>query len=205
MQTTGGGAAMAGMFSPEMMKMAQEQMANMTPEQMQAMQRQVRVHALAASGPCARTRRGASAPVPPARGGRAPSRRALDSVRARGRGACVRPRETQGACAVRAPVTSHSLARCVADAKHGPRGAAGANGAGTGNDERHVFRPAPLPVRHGAAPFPPPPARPRAAPVSARAARGGGALPRAAPRTGLASARTGLGACRRMRRVGTLP
>lgn len=32
---------MAGMFSPEMMKLAQEQMANMTPEQMQAMQRQV--------------------------------------------------------------------------------------------------------------------------------------------------------------------
>ena len=30
-----------GMFSPEMMKMAQEQMANMTPEQMAAMQRQV--------------------------------------------------------------------------------------------------------------------------------------------------------------------
>jgi hypothetical protein len=29
------------MFSPEMMKMAQEQMANMTPEQMAAMQRQV--------------------------------------------------------------------------------------------------------------------------------------------------------------------
>ena len=81
MQTTGGGAAMAGMFSPEMMKMAQEQMANMTPEQMQAMQRQVRVHALAASGPCARTRRGASAPVPPARGGRAPSRRAPDDAR----------------------------------------------------------------------------------------------------------------------------
>jgi len=153
LQTTGGGAAMAGMFSPEMMKMAQEQMANMTPEQMQAMQRQVRVHALAASGPCARTRRGASAPVPPARGGRAPSRRALDSVRARGRGACVRPRETQGACAVRAPVTSHSHARCVADGKHGPRGDAGANGAGAGYDERHVARPAPLPVLHGAAPF----------------------------------------------------
>ena len=186
MQTTGGGAAMAGMFSPEMMKMAQEQMANMTPEQMQAMQRQVRVHALAASGPCARTRRGASAPVPPARGGRAPSRRALDSVRARGRGACVRPRETQGACAVRAPVTSHSLARCVADAKHGPRGAAGANGAGAGYDERHVARPAPLPVLHGAAPF----RRLLPAPVPRPSLRGrcggGGALPRAAPCRGLA-------------------
>jgi len=32
---------MAGMFSPEMVKLAQEQMANMTPEQMQAMQNQV--------------------------------------------------------------------------------------------------------------------------------------------------------------------
>jgi len=37
-----GSRVMAGMFSPEMMKLAQEQMANMTPEQMQAMQRQVR-------------------------------------------------------------------------------------------------------------------------------------------------------------------
>ena len=33
---------MAGMFSPEMMKMAQEHMANITPDQMAAMQQQVR-------------------------------------------------------------------------------------------------------------------------------------------------------------------
>ena len=39
----GVGLTMAGMFSPEMMKMAQEQMANITPDQMAAMQQQVRV------------------------------------------------------------------------------------------------------------------------------------------------------------------